>query len=205
MRFRQLRNALAGGIALPSAARRARGARPAAVLVLFTETSEPEITLIERAHTLRRHAGQIAFPGGAQDPGDADVVAAALRESEEEVGLNPHLVEVLGTLPVAWVPRSAYDVTPVVGLWDGSQELSAVDRGEVESVVQLPVADLLDPASRVTGRHPLGFQGPAFWAGDLMIWGFTAYLMDVVFREAGWEQPWDAHRVEDVPARFLRD
>lgn len=93
----------------------------------------------------------------------------------------------------------------MVGLWDGSQELSAVDRQEVESVMQLRVADLLDPASRVTGRHPLGFKGPAFWAGDLMIWGFTAYLLDVVFREAGWEQPWDAGRVQNVPRRFLRD
>lgn len=205
MTFRLLKEALAGGIALPSAARSARGARSAGVLILFTETTDPEVTLIERAHTLRRHAGQIAFPGGAQDPEDADVVAAALRESQEEVGLDPALVEVLGTLPVAWVPRSAYDVTPVVGLWDGSEQLRAVDRAEVESVAQLRVADLVDPAARVTGRHPLGFEGPAFWAGDLMIWGFTAYLMDVVFREAGWEQPWSVDRVEDVPRRFLRD
>lgn len=205
MNFRQLRQAIAGGIALPSAARSARGARSAAVLILFTETDDPEVTVIERAHTMRRHAGQIAFPGGAQDPGDADVVAAALRESQEEVGLEPQLVEVLGSLPVAWVPRSAYDVTPVVGLWDGSMELGAVDRAEVESTMQLRVADLVDPASRVTGRHPLGFQGPAFWWGEFMIWGFTAYLLDVVFREAGWEQEWDAGRVQDVPRRFLRD
>lgn len=205
MNFQQLRQAIAGGIALPSAARSARGARAAAVLILFTKTDDPEVTVIERAHTMRRHAGQIAFPGGAQDPGDADVVAAALRESQEEVGLDPHLVEVVGTLPVAWVPRSAYDVTPVVGLWDGSTELRAVDRAEVETTMQLRVADLLDPASRVTGRHPLGFQGPAFWAGEFMIWGFTAYLLDVVFREAGWERQWDAGRVQDVPRRFLRD
>lgn len=205
MNFDQLITRLAEGVEGHSIAREARGERHAAVLILFTDSPDPEVTLIVRASTLRRHAGQVAFPGGGQDPEDATVVAAALREANEEVGLDPRLVRVLGCLPVSWVPRSRYDVTPVVALWDGSQQLRAVDLGEVESVVQVRVADLVDPVARVSGRHPSGFVGPAFWAGDLMVWGFTAYLLDLVFAEAGWAQPWEATNTVDVPARFLRD
>lgn len=205
MMFTQLTQALETGIESYPAARRARGERAASVLILFTDSPDPDVTLIIRAGTLRRHAGQVAFPGGGQDPEDATVVAAALREAEEEVGLEPGLVRVLGTLPAAWVPRSRYDVTPVVALWDGSQPLAAVDRAEVEAVLQPRVADLVDPVARVSGRHPGGYVGPAFWMGDLMIWGFTGYLLDMVFSLAGWEQPWDAERIVDIPSRFLRD
>lgn len=205
MSFTKLVQALESGVEPHSEARRARGERAAAVLILFTDSPDPEVTLIVRAGTLRRHAGQVAFPGGGQDPEDATVEAAALREAQEEVGLDPRLVRVLGHLPVAWVPRSRYDVTPVLGVWDGSQQLSAVDTAEVESVLQVRVSDLVDPAARVSGRHPGGFVGPAFWVGELMIWGFTGYLLDMVFGLAGWEQPWDVGREVEVPSRFLRD
>lgn len=205
MIFDDLERILEHGMSAPSGLRRARGTKAAGVLVLFTDTPEPELTVTVRASTLRRHAGQVAFPGGRQDPGDRDVIDAALREAKEEVGLDRSLVRVLGTMPIAWVPASRYDVTPVVGIWDGSQELHAVDVLEVESVHQVRVSELLDPANRVSSRHPAGFVGPAFWAGELMIWGFSAYILDHLFREAGWEQPWDVSQEVGIPERFMRD
>lgn len=173
--------------------------------MLFSNEADPRVTLIERATTLRRHAGQVAFPGGAMELSDDSVVAAALREAEEEVGLDPSLVHVLGELPVAWVPASNYDVTPVVGVWEGGQDLWPADPGEVGAVHSLSVSSLTDPAVRMRGRHPGGYTGPAFAAGELFIWGFTAHLLDETFDLAGWSRSWDVTRVEPVPQRFLRD
>lgn len=203
--FAQLVVGLRGALPDASGIRRPRGGRRAGVLMLFTDEADPRITVIERATTLRRHAGQVAFPGGAMEPEDHTVTDAALRESQEEVGLEPALVRILGELPVAWVPASNYDVTPVLGLWDGSQALWPADPGEVGAVHSLGVAALSDPAVRVRGRHPGGYIGPAFSMGELFIWGFTAHLLDEALDLAGWAQPWDSDRIVEVPERFLRD
>ncbi len=173
--------------------------------MLFTDEADPSVTVIERATSLRTHAGQIALPGGAMEVGDATIVDAALREAEEEVGLQPSRVQVLGELPVAWVPASNYDVTPVVGIWDGGQELWPADPGEVSAVHSLRVSALADPSVRVLGQHPSGYRGPAFAMGELFIWGFTAHLLDESLDLAGWSRPWDRSHVQQVPARFLRD
>ncbi len=203
--FAELVRGLNGVLPDSSGIRRPRGGRRAGVLMLFTDESDPRVTVIERATTLRSHAGQVAFPGGAMEPDDATVVAAALREAEEEVGLDPSLVRVLGELPVAWVPASNYDVTPVIGVWDPGRELWPADPGEVGAVHSLPVSTLVDPSVRVRGRHPGGYKGPAFALGELFIWGFTAHLLDESLALAGWARPWDASRIQQVPARFLRD
>ncbi len=173
--------------------------------MLLTDESDPDITVIERATTLRRHAGQVAFPGGAMEDTDATVIDAALREAQEEVGLDPSLVRVLGSLPVAFVPASNYDVTPVLGVWDGSMDLWPADPGEVGAVHSLKMSALAAPEVRVRGRHPSGYTGPAFAMGELFIWGFTAHLLDEALDLAGWSRPWDASCVVGVPARFLRD
>lgn len=180
-------------------------ARKAAVLVLFTQAPEPVVTLIERASTLRKHAGQIAFPGGAVDPGDESVVAAALRETEEEIGLPPREVRVLGTLPEAWVPVSGYGVTPVLGAWDGRYPIRPVRPEEVSAVVRLPVTRLSDPEVRACSVHSSGHTGPAFVLDHLFIWGFTAHLLSWVLELGGWARPWDDTRLLDVPERFQRD
>lgn len=188
-----------------SGIRRPRGGRRAGVLILFTDEPDPLVTVIERATTLRRHAGQVAFPGGAMEPDDGTVVDAALREAEEEVGLDRSLVQVLGELPVAFVPASNYDVTPVIGVWDAGRELWPADPAEVGAVHSLRVSALVDPAVRVRGQHPSGYRGPAFAVGELFIWGFTAHLLDESLDLAGWARPWDASRIQQVPARFLQD
>ena len=178
----------------------ATGGRHSAVLVLFGEGElGPDVLLIERAHTMRSHAGQPAFPGGALDPQDGDPagdgpVTAALREAAEEVGLDPRTVEVLGVLPALWLPPSGFVVHPVVAWWRSPHPVAAVDAGEVAAVARVPLAELVDPASRTQVTHPSGWIGPAFEVRDLLVWGFTAGLLDRLLAIGGWELPWDRSR-----------
>lgn len=179
--------------------------RRAAVLLLFGHHAPGgDLLLLERAMTLRTHPGQAAFPGGAVDPGDASPVAAALREAHEETGLDPEGVEVLGTLPDLYLPPSRFVVTPVVGWWRRSSPVSAADPAEVARVERVPLEDLLDPANRWTVRHPSGFVGPAFTAGGLFVWGFTAGIISRLLALAGLERPWDAGRLHPLPDHLSR-
>ena len=188
----------------------AEGGRHSAVLVLFGEGPDgPDVLLIERASTMRSHAGQPAFPGGALDPEDGDPAAdgpvvAALREAAEEVGLDRSSVEVLGALPPVWLPPSGFVVHPVVAWWREPHPVSAVDPAEVAAVARVPVAELVDPASRLQVTHPSGWIGPAFAVRDLLVWGFTAGLLDRLLALGGWERPWDAGRVRQLDAQTVR-
>jgi 8-oxo-dGTP pyrophosphatase MutT (NUDIX family) len=175
------------------------GGRQSAVLVLFGEGEDgPDLLLIQRSSTMNSHAGQPAFPGGAVDDADADVVAAALREAEEETGLDPSGVEVFATLPELYLPPSGFVVTPVLGWWREPSPVGVVDPGEVERVVRVPLAELLDPANRVSVRHPSGYVGAAFDVRGLLVWGFTAGLLSRLFALVGWEKPWDADVVREL-------
>jgi 8-oxo-dGTP pyrophosphatase MutT (NUDIX family) len=175
------------------------GGRHSAVLVLFGEGADgPDLLFIERAATLRSHAGQPAFPGGAQDDSDAGPVEAALREAKEEVGLDPAGVEILGTLPDLWLPPSGFVVTPVLGWWRDPHDVGVVDRAEVAAVARVPIAELASPANRLCVTHPSGWIGPAFEVRDLLIWGFTAGLTDRLLALGGWDVPWDRTRVREL-------
>ncbi|MFI6425966.1 NUDIX hydrolase [Promicromonospora sp. NPDC050880] len=201
--------------------RHARGdftadARPASVLVLFgvlddlpaDRAANPDVAvpadldvlLLARAATLRSHAGQVAFPGGRAEDGE-DAVAAALREAEEETGLDPAGVEVLGAFGELPMPVSNHVVTPVLGWWARPTPVRVVDVAESAHVFRAPVADLLDPGNRFTtvlrrGRQT--WRGPGFHVhdGDLthLVWGFTAGILDAVFDQLGWTEPWDRTR-----------
>jgi 8-oxo-dGTP pyrophosphatase MutT (NUDIX family) len=194
------------------------GARKAAVLILIgagraaaegddslerERPGSPTILFVERPTTMRTHAAQIAFPGGAADHGDADLAATALREANEETGVDPSGIEILGQLPPAHVEVSGFDVTAVVGWWARPSPVGAVNAREVASVLVVPVARLVNPANRAQVHHPSGYTGPAFQIDGHLIWGLTAHLLDGVLDLAGWQQPWDLDRLIDIPARYL--
>jgi 8-oxo-dGTP pyrophosphatase MutT (NUDIX family) len=180
-----------------------RGGRQSAVLILFGAGElGPEVLLLERAGSLRSHAGQPSFPGGALDPEDGDPdgagpLNAALREAREETGLDPDGVRVFGILPKLYIPVSGFVVTPVLGWWREPSPVKAVDPAETARVFTVPVAELADPRRRGTVVHPSGFRGPAFAVRDVLVWGFTAGLLDRILHLAGWEVPWD--RGKEIP------
>lgn len=176
------------------------GQRHASVLVLFGEdaTHGPDVLLMERADTLRDHAGQVAFPGGGTDPGDADPVATALREAQEETGLDPAGVAPLALLPQLYVPPSRFLVTPVLAHWARPVAVCAVDPAETATVVRVPLSALIEPANRLLVGHPSGFVGPAFVVAGLLVWGFTGGLLSALLRLGGWERSWDDSRVHDL-------
>ncbi|MEE1930261.1 CoA pyrophosphatase [Streptomyces sp. TRM 70351] len=176
------------------------GGRQSAVLILFGEgAAGPELLLMERASSLRTHAGQPSFPGGALDPEDGDPqgegpLRAALREAQEETGLDPAGVQVFGVLPRLYIPVSGFVVTPVLGWWREPTPVAAVDAGETARVFTVSVAELADPAHRGTALHPSGYRGPCFQARGALVWGFTAGVIDRILHFAGWERPWDTER-----------
>jgi 8-oxo-dGTP pyrophosphatase MutT (NUDIX family) len=207
---------------LVTAARTARGedfpripppedgsARASAVLVAFAEThpdgagrgdTGPGVLVIQRAEGLRRHPGQVAFPGGAVDPDDADVVAAALREANEEVGLDPASVTPLARLPEIYISRSGFVVTPVLAWWHQPHPVAPVDPIEVARTGVLSIEELTDPANRFAVVHPSGWQGPGFEVDGFFIWGFTAILLDQLLTLGGWNRPWDQGVQRPIPA-----
>ncbi|HEV2087205.1 MAG TPA: CoA pyrophosphatase [Cryptosporangiaceae bacterium] len=181
--------------------------RPSAVLMLLADRPDrpaddavgADVLLMERAATMRSHAGQPAFPGGGTEPGDRDMVGTALREAQEEVGLDPASVRVVAEMPALWLPPSGYVVTPVVAWWAWPHPVGVADPAEVARVARVPLAELADPANRFRVRHPSGYVGPAFTAGGMLIWGFTAGLLSAVLDLGGWSRPWREDRVEDLP------
>jgi 8-oxo-dGTP pyrophosphatase MutT (NUDIX family) len=182
----------------------AQGGRPSAVLLLFGETGgEADVLIVQRSPYLRRHAGQPAFPGGAMEPSDGGPVGAALREAAEEVGVEPAGVDVLAVLPELFIPRSGFLVTPVLAWWREPSPLVPASDGEISSAVRARLTDLADPANRLTVRLPTGPAGPAFRLHGMLVWGFTAAIVDRLIALGGWERPWDTGREEDLPPDML--
>jgi 8-oxo-dGTP pyrophosphatase MutT (NUDIX family) len=176
------------------------GGRHSAVLVLFGEgESGPDLLYVQKNEGLRRHAGQPAFPGGKIEDGDDGPVAAALREAAEETGLDPAGVDVLATLPELFIARSQFRVIPVLAWWREPSAVWPVDIGEIAAVERISVADLADPAHRLTLRFPGGLSGPAFRINSMLIWGFTALITDRLLALGGWERPWDATVIRELP------
>lgn len=177
------------------------GGRESAVLVLFGEGPYgPDVLLIERAASLRSHAGQPAFPGGALDPTDAGPTAAALREAVEETGLDASGVDVIAELPALFLPPSGFVVVPVLAWWREPSVVGPVDPAECAAVARIPIADLVDPANRLQVKAASGYVGAAFTVGGMLVWGFTAGLLDRLLEHSGWAVPWQRGRYREVDA-----
>jgi 8-oxo-dGTP pyrophosphatase MutT (NUDIX family) len=175
------------------------------VLILFGPDVDggEDVVLTERSHSMRSHAGQVSFPGGAIDPTDAGPAAAALREAQEEVGLDPTGVQVVAELPALYLPPSNFVVTPILAWWAEPSPIDIVDHREVARVLRVPLSELTDPAKRFTITHPSGFVGPAFDVDGLLVWGFTAGLLSKVIELAGLERSWDRDDHRPLPSHFV--
>jgi len=159
--------------------------RPASVLIpLVVRGAQLSVLLTQRTAHLHDHAGQISFPGGRMDESDADAIATALRESHEEIGLAPDVVEVIGTLPL-YVTITGYRVTPVVALIERDFSLT-LDAFEVEEAFEVPLAFLMDPANHERRRIDIGGASRTFYAMPYedpraakryFIWGATASML----------------------------
>jgi 8-oxo-dGTP pyrophosphatase MutT (NUDIX family) len=154
------------------------GITPAAVLVAVVDRPEPTVILTLRPETMRKHPGQVSFPGGRIDPDDADAVAAALREAEEEIGLPPAAVQLIG-IADRYRTITGFEVTPVVGIVPPDLDLKP-HPGEVAALFEAPLHYLLDPAHqqvrnvewRGRERHYYEIE----WEGR-RIWGATAAMI----------------------------
>jgi len=159
-------------------------ARNASVLVgLFDQNNETHVAFIRRASTLRAHSGEIAFPGGAADVSDVSPIVTALREAQEEIGLDPSRVEVLGIMPPVFTVVSNFLITPVVAyLPEGPGKLQ-LQMSEVAEIILLPLQGLANPAIYHTEQwmqdnvpHTVYF----FDYASYRIWGATARMLNTL-------------------------
>jgi len=173
-----IRARLRGALEQAPTPRPAPGDRLAAVLALLVESPELSLIFAERSDALPRHAGEIAFPGGIAHPADVDLAATALREAQEEVGLDPALPELLGALPPVHTTVSGILVVPFVGWVDVLPPLSAND-GEIEEVLRFPVRRLLEVEAEVEWERPDGrrWRGWVYELDGRTIWGATGHML----------------------------
>jgi 8-oxo-dGTP pyrophosphatase MutT (NUDIX family) len=160
---------------------------PAAVLVAITDRPEPGVILTQRTDTMRRHAGQVAFPGGRIDPDDADAAAAALREAEEEIALPRDAVEVIGAADL-YLTVTGYAVTPVIGVIAPDLDYHP-NAAEVADVFEVPLAFVLDPANQIETSAEWQGRTRSYYEinwNDRRIWGATAAMMVNLSRRLRW-------------------
>ena len=160
-----------------------RTVRPAGVLILLVEHGDQlNVVLTQRTAHLYDHAGQISFPGGRQDEGDADIIATALREAAEEIGTDSSQIQIVGTLP-QYVTVTAYEITPVVA--KSKPQKYVCDPFEVADAFEVPLAHLLDDKNWRRDSFMREGQRREYWAvpfNERYIWGATAGMLRT-FRE----------------------
>lgn len=186
-------------------------ARDAAVLIPIVADPEPTLLFTVRTDTVSSHKGQIAFPGGRVDPGDGSTTVAALRENQEELGIDPARVEALGELDSFPTFVSGYVVTPVVG-WLAANPTIVPSPGEVAEVLHVPLAELVEDIRSEAGfTHAERTYPTEAWIwNDHVIWGVTARIVRSflgILAHAGLAAPpgrttsWTAWPIEDQPVR----
>jgi 8-oxo-dGTP pyrophosphatase MutT (NUDIX family) len=184
--------------------------RDAAVLVLFSGPEhsptgelplDADLLLTVRASTLRHHAGQAAFPGGATDPGDAGPIATAFREAREETGIDAQRLFPLATLERMFIPPSGFHVVPVLAYSPDPGPVAVVDESETAIVARVPVRAFINPKNRLMVYRATSisrFAGPAFALHEMLVWGFTGQVIAAMLDVAGWAQPWDTGDLREL-------
>jgi 8-oxo-dGTP pyrophosphatase MutT (NUDIX family) len=202
-------------LAMVTAARTAasvqRDDREAAVLVLFsgpesgpTDGGVPDdadLLLTVRSSSLRHHAGQAAFPGGASDPTDDGPVSTALREAREETGIDITRLHPLATMEKTFIAPSQFHVVPVLAYSPDPGPVAVVNEAETAIVSRVPVRAFINPENRLmVYRGDLGnrWAGPAFLLNQMLVWGFTGQVISAVLDVAGWAKPWDTNDVREL-------
>jgi 8-oxo-dGTP pyrophosphatase MutT (NUDIX family) len=165
----------------------AHGRTEAAVLVpIYGWPDEPGLVFTERRQDLRRHAGEISFPGGRRDHPDESLLGTALREAEEEIGLAPDRVEVAGALPPIGTFVTSYKVHPFVGLIGDELDSFEPNPTEVETVLAFTVEQLRESfAMRRLIRRGVPIRTPTYLVGDHLIWGATARILGELLQRIG--------------------
>lgn len=185
--------------------------RDAAVLVLFSGPEsapadggipdDADLLVTVRASTLRHHAGQAAFPGGASDPTDDGPVATALREAHEETGIDVGRLHPLATMERTFIAPSQFHVVPVLAYSPDPGPVSVVNEAETAIVARVPLRAFINPANRLmVYRGSLGrrWAGPAFLLNEMLVWGFTGQVISAMLDVAGWALPWDTGDVREL-------
>src|ERR1700740_1837584 len=185
--------------------------REAAVLVLFSGPEsgpadggvpdEADLLLTVRASTLRHHAGQAAFPGGASDPTDDGPVGTALREAREETGIDVNRLRPLATLEKMFIAPSSFHVVPVLAYSPDPGPVTVVDAAETAIVARVPLRAFVNPANRLmVYRRTLSsrFAGPAFLLNEMLVWGFTGQVISALLDCAGWAVPWNTDDLREL-------
>ncbi|MFY9916824.1 MAG: CoA pyrophosphatase [Mycobacterium sp.] len=186
------------------------GGRDAAVLVLFSGPQDSssdglpddaDLLVTVRASTLRHHAGQAAFPGGAADPGDEGPIHTALREAGEETGIDAGRLAPLATLEKMFIPPSGFHVVPVLAYSPDPGPVNVVDESETAIVARVPVRAFINPENRLMvyrKENTRRLAGPAFLLNEMLVWGFTGQVISAMLDVAGWAQPWNTGDVREL-------
>ena len=191
---------------------RGGGRRDAAVLVLFSGApdappgavpDDADLLVTVRAATLRHHAGQAAFPGGAADAGDSGPVHTALREANEETGIDTSRLTPLCTLERMFIPPSGFHVVPVLAYSPDPGPVAVVDESETALVARVPLRAFVNPANRIMvyrKENTRRFAGPAFLLNEMLVWGFTGQVISAMLDVSGWARPWNTDDVRELDA-----
>ncbi|MEV0672930.1 CoA pyrophosphatase [Mycobacterium sp. NPDC050441] len=201
---------LAGILEANNQAAQVGARRDAAVLVLFSGPADGKPPLLPedadllvtvRASTLRHHAGQAAFPGGATDPGDQGPIGTAFREAWEETGIDTSRLHPLATLEKMFIPPSGFHVVPVLAYSPDPGPVAVVNESETAIVARVPVRAFTNPENRLMvyrDANASRFAGPAFLLNEMLVWGFTGQVISAILDVAGWAKPWNTDDIRGL-------
>jgi 8-oxo-dGTP pyrophosphatase MutT (NUDIX family) len=162
---------------------------------------DADLLVTVRASTLRHHAGQAAFPGGAADPCDEGPIHTALREAHEETGIDADRLQPLATLEKMFIPPSGFHVVPVLAYSPDPGPVAVVDESETAIVARVPVRAFINPENRLMvfrKENTRRLAGPAFLLNEMLVWGFTGQVISAMLDVAGWAQPWNTEDVREL-------